>query len=482
MQKFVLGMLVLGLVAGAATAQYHDSKYLFGGYGTSTTSTTTTYSQGPYVADTSNLTFKQIGAPHFPQSNLKWYYGYRQMMDSDNQRVVNFVRGSTSTSYTLKGGLFRTDPANSTVSTIFTHPDLYYSTTYGAMINQDGDYVTCSYVRTTTPTTTYAYTLLKVNALGSSATTILSSATLGWQGSTTYYGVGTDIDTGNYHLRVYNSNSANAVRYGFLNVSLDGSTVSTWSTGSTYGLYTSSYDGAVRDWSTGDYVTKYSQTLYRLKAGNTTRTTLWNIGYPGGISNYYACKSDLRSAPTWRLLAGAYQNKMDAQNATYYAPAICMVDMATYTATYTVCDPMRATSPNRNYPYNIDFYQGRHIQTLKVAPKKWQLRFSCPQFPLKRYVAAVSLAGYKPPVTLGDGRRIWLLPDAFTQMSLLGLLTPFFSPGPQILNSNGEAQGSLDFTLLPSINVPMWIALVVIDPNAPAGIAYLPDTYVFRIP
>lgn len=482
MQKFALSLLVLGLVASAATAQYHDSKYLFGGYGTSSTSTITTYAQGPYMCDTAALSYTRLGPAHRPATTLTWYYGYNQFMDSDNRRVINIPRGSTSTSYTFKSGIFRTDPSTNTTSTVIADPNVFYSTIYPGCIDQNGDYVFSSYVRTTTPTTSYAYTIMKVDSLGTTISTVFSSANLGWTGSTTMYSVNKDIDTGKFHVKVYNSNSANSVRYGFLTVDLDGSSYTTWSTGGSYGLYTSSYSGNVRDWSTGNYVTKYSQTLYQLTPGTSSRTTLWNVGYPGGVSNYYACKADLRSAPVFQLIAGAYLSTQNTLSQTYYAPTICKVDMSTYAASYITCDPTGATSPTRNYAYNIDFYQGRHVQTLKVAPKKWQLLFSCPQFPLKRYVAAVSLAGYKPALPLKDGRRIWLNVDYFTQLSLLGLLKPFFDPGPQILDKNGEAKGTLDLSLLPSVDMPIWIALVVVDSTAPGGIAYIPDTYVFRMP
>ena len=97
-------------------------------------------------------------------------------------------------------------------------------------------------------------------------------------------------------------------------------------------------------------------------------------------------------------------------------------------------------------------------------------------------MGAISLAGYRPAVPLADGRKIHLVPDIYTQMSLFGLLKPFFDAGPGTLDGNGEAQGSLDFSLLPSIDQPMWIAIVLLDPAAPNGVAFLPDTYVFRIP
>jgi len=482
MQKLVLGMLVLGLFAGAATAQYHDTKYLFGGYGTSSTSTVTTYAQGPYMCNTANQTYMRLGPAHRPATSLSWYYAYDFTMDIDNKKVISFVRGTTSTSYTLRSGIYRTDPATQTVATVYTHPDLFYSTVYPSCINQDGDYMCDCYVRLTSPTTTYQYMILKVDNLGTTINTFFSSTNLGWQGSTTMYSIDNDIDTGNYHVKVYNSNSANNVRYGFLTVSQDGSKFTTWSTGGSYGLYTSSYDGNVRDWSTGNYVTKYSQTLYELTPGTNSRTTLWNIGYPGGMSLYYACRSDLRSAPDFRLVFGAYHLRTNSQNQTYYAPTVGMVDMKTYASTFTVCDPQGLTAPTNNYPYCFDFYQGRHVQTVKIGPKKWQLRFSCPQYALKRYVAAISLTGYKPAIPLADGRKINLAFDFYTQMSLYGLLKPFFDPGPQILDGGGEAQGTLDFSLLPSVDIPIWIALVVVDPAAPSGIAYLPDTIAFRMP
>ena len=81
-----------------------------------------------------------------------------------------------------------------------------------------------------------------------------------------------------------------------------------------------------------------------------------------------------------------------------------------------------------------------------------------------------------------DNRKIYLRPDNITPPSLNGWLTPIFDPGPGKLDANGEATGGLDFSKLPSIGLPIWIAVLVLDPNAPNGIAYIPDTYVFLTP
>ena len=41
--------------------------------------------------------------------------------------------------------------------------------------------------------------------------------------------------------------------------------------------------------------------------------------------------------------------------------------------------------------------------------------------------------------------------------------------------------GKLDLSTLDQLGMPIWLAMAVLDPAAPCGIAYLPDTYVMRI-
>ena len=81
---------------------------------------------------------------------------------------------------------------------------------------------------------------------------------------------------------------------------------------------------------------------------------------------------------------------------------------------------------------------------------------------------------------LPDGRRIYLVPDALTVLSARNALQPFFQPGPLMLDANGEATGNLDLSGIGPLGRPIWIAVAVLDPNAPLGVAYLPDTYVMR--
>ena len=101
------------------------------------------------------------------------------------------------------------------------------------------------------------------------------------------------------------------------------------------------------------------------------------------------------------------------------------------------------------------------------------------------YVLVGAVSGVRPGLALPDGRNINLNWDLIFFMSLANLLKPYFDPGPLKLDANGEAKGVLDLSTLPipknGLGMPFWMAMAVIDSQAPSGIAYLPDTYVMRL-
>jgi hypothetical protein len=100
-------------------------------------------------------------------------------------------------------------------------------------------------------------------------------------------------------------------------------------------------------------------------------------------------------------------------------------------------------------------------------------------------VLAAGLSGVRPGVALVDGRRIHLRIDPLVLATVAGALPGIFKSGSGTLDPNGEATGELDLAPLNpppgGIGTPLWMALVVLDPQAPAGVRYLPDTYVMRI-
>jgi len=243
------------------------------------------------------------------------------------------------------------------------------------------------------------------------------------------------MDTGHYLMNLYSSPS---FYYSVLDVD-DSGNYTTFGGGASpnYGWY-GYYSNMEQDLDTGNIVGMYSRILYQLKQGDPTRTTLWNLGWPGGYYLYsYGSDFDLQTAATKRIVGTGYVYNY---NPTIYDPAIFHIDMTTpgYPVTAINCDPTHSTGLTYHYPYAQSLYQNRNVQTIKVGPKKWQLRISCPSYPLKSYVAAISLSGYRPGVPLADGRKIYLVPDGYTTLSLLGLLRPFFDAGPQRLDRTGR--------------------------------------------
>jgi len=468
MKHCTLALLLLALVAGVASAQYHDPTYVMGGYGT----TSSTYWNGVWVGDANNRTVTHLT----PSDQL--YYSRSMYMDLDNRRIVLAVEGTTSSSYSsfTRSGIYRVDPNLMAVTTVLSDTLALY-TPRRLLINQDGDYVFSCYQRNPV-TSRYEYGFLKLNSATNTLSTIMTSVTLGGS-SMTAYSVGRNMDTGLYLFNLYSSPS---FYYAVLEVD-DAGKFSTFGGGPSpsYGWY-GYYANMEQDHDTGSIVGHYNRALYELKKGASTRTTLWNLGHAGGFTMQYGSRFDLQSASSKRLVASGYEWKTINGN-SYYEPAIFYVDASPpYHVVSVNVDPNNTTGYRYHYIYGFDFFRGRHVQTVKTGAKTWQLRISCPRFAGKSYVAAVSMSGYRPGLTLNDGRKIHLVPDTLTMLSLRGLLKPFVNTGPGILDAGGEAQGSLDFSALPSLGQPMWIAVAVLDPQSPSGIAYLPDTYVFRIP
>ena len=135
--------------------------------------------------------------------------------------------------------------------------------------------------------------------------------------------------------------------------------------------------------------------------------------------------------------------------------------------------------------YDIDFYRGNHIQTRKQAPHRWSVLLSCPQSPSCSYAIAAGMSGVRPGIQLGSGRHLNLRVDPLVVATFRNQLPGIWNPGPGTLDSRGEAQGTVDVAMLKpppgGFGIPIWIAMVVLDPQAPGGIRYIPDTYVIRL-
>lgn len=458
---------IAAALAAAATAQPHDGKFLMGGYST----TSSLYWNGVWVADAAGQQMKHL------TPNVNVYNPRRALMAADNVHVVFTAEGTTSTTYSswLRSGIYSVDPSSLSIATIY-HDTLETYAPYHLIVNQDGDFVFNCYGRTPSSSAN-TYKVMKIDA-ARNLTTILDSTHTG--GSFTAYGLGVDVDTGHYLVNLY---QAGTFYYSVLTVAEDG-TFTTFAGGplsSQYGWY-GYYSQIEQNFATGDIEGYYSRNLYRLQRGsNGPRTTLYQLGLAGGYTMYSPGRMDNQSATSRRYVAAGYENQLVA-GATTYLPAVFHVDAdPPYAVTSTTVDPQNTTGKRYNYPYQFDFFGSRHVQPIKMGSGKWDVRLSCPRFAGKSYLLAVGASGVRPAIPLRDGRKIHLLPDTLTQLSLAGMLKPIVDAGPGILDAKGEALGRIDLGAVGKLGVPIWLQLIVLDPAAPEGIAYIPDPFVMRV-
>lgn len=436
-----------------ATAQYHDPVYIGGG-GSSTSSL---YQNGIVKYDAKSGTLSTLVDPGV------LCYGYA--MDVDNRCLVF----AASTASSLTGGLFRYDPATNGISTIYSYADTL-ARPYKFTINADGEYVVGT--RATVfegQTPRVVDQLMKFDAAGT-ASTIWTTTQLG-RAAVLNGVVQMNPDTGNYLVCDGYSSTSTLTRYPVLDIGDDGS-MFVWSTGGRYG-WNGVYD-APFDLRTGELLGIASRRILRLTPGTDRRTTVGILnGFPT-TDNIRQSRFDLQSAAAPRWVSFGY-----ATNRTAPAPFesyICYVDRQTHTVTSISLTPKFMVTD-----YDFVFWRGRHVQTVRTAPRQWDVRLSVPAFPGKPYALAMTAFGTRPGVSLPDGRTILINPDTFTFLTLGNLIRPVFDPGPLVLDQNGEATGRLDMSLLPTFGWPFWLQLVVLDPAAPGGIAYIPDPYVIRL-
>ena len=502
MRTIGLLCLALCLLAPLGVAQFNDPTFLTCGYYDNNSSS---YARGLWVIDAK----MQKAMALFPPT-LRNYYIYNAMMDADNKSIVFMASTTSSTLYTPRNGIYRFNPTTGVLQTIaageYGKTGAEHQWTYRALeITQDGHYVFGMYgTYQTVPSTLNDYRLLRTDGFGN-FTTLTYSRIATASISPHDYAIGTNIDTGRLLFQTRNAQSSSLYNwyYGVLEIDTDGS--GKWGTFSNGGGYyyppnqtstrgygwLQTYGRLRQNFANGalQSVEGSAATIYELKPGKTPRTTLYISGRPGGwvFRGLAPGIPDLQSAanPRWVVPAHWYK-PTQGSNPASYTPGVIGIDQQTYFATGHPCDPtnnVRVLYGATYNPYVFDFYRGRHVQTVKTGTKKWQLRFSCPSFPNKQYVAAISAAGIRPGIPLPDGRRIFLNFDGLVLLSIGGALKPYFDAGPLRLDSNGEAQGSIDLSKIPNTGGrAIHVAMVVIDVNAPSGIGYIPDTYVLRIP
>jgi len=492
MQRVLLAVAILGLpVAGISAQSHHQPAYLVGGYWSSST-LVPGYWKGLWLYD-------KTGA----SPALRWicsmpYAGKTGAlrMDYDNRNLILATDGTMSSAAgtSASGCLLRYDTSSNVWNTFYRFPrrpgdfrtGYMYHKALSPLLDQNGDYLVPvqRYERITSPTTisTAHYRILKIDP-AARVTTVLTTTQLNPPYATAFLAMTRDIDSGKLMVldsrRQYTPSTVVCPVW-----TLDpedgyrAASIGVWHSGAGCG-WTPYAEGFEQNVKNGCLEGLYASGLrvVQLRPGSSPLTTLSTItGLPALSLTTVPSRFDLQTASNPRHLLAGYALNQGAW--------LCHYDVRTWTL--TTFDTMVTTASYR-YPMcqQLEFYRGRHIQTVRTAPNRWDIRLSCPHLPNRRYVLVAGISGVRPAIPLADGRTVNLAFDLITVMTVGNALKPYWDPGPGVLDPNGEAVGRLDLSALPiprnGLGMPFWIAMAVIDPAAPIGIAYLPDTYVMRL-
>lgn len=438
---------------------YHDAQYLAGGFQSSNPSPGNVPGIWVVRADGTAAT---VALPGFTTPGF--------CMDVDNRHVIVSCAGTVLPGYAPpQYGIYRFDPATLTYTTMYGPDTVTCNGIYNLHINQDGDYV-FNAATGLGSSHTYAFKVYKLR-FGSGLTTLLTSQMLG-QIAYPWGAITTDIDTG--YTLVSDVYSTASYHYPIYSIAPDG-TVATWSHGIPHG-----WDGLYqlpRNHLNGFLEAPQNGFIYQLKPGAGQRTTLATIQVaPASNWTQRNFQFDLQSAPGRRWV-GSTAPGAPASPSTW----IQHIDPGGRVTSIHV----RGVGARYLHHNDFDFYRGNHIQTLFVGPHQWQILLSCPRSPGSPYILAAGASGVRPGVKIPDGRRIHLNLDPLAVATAFNQVPGIWHPGPGVLDSQGEARGLLDLRPLKrppgGFGIPIWIALLVLDPLTPTGIKYIPDTWVMRI-
>ena len=439
MKRLVLLHVLAALTAGSLVAQsYHDPRYIAGGRDSNLRPW-----EGIHLYDTGLATASRLLSPIRYDS-----LGHR--MDWDNRHVV----------FTERGGLYRFDPRSpgSSLRTVSLLPAPYRLERF--VVDQDGGYVVNA-MRTIGMI--LHHDLLRIDrngAVRTMFTTLFNHPMLTFEDT-----LCRNIDTGHYLVT-----DCNHVFYGPVYEVTDQGQRTAWNTGPNQGW--NWHHSMPQNHRNGFLEAPLNGEVYQLQPGGGGSTILTTLAQ-GAVISYGTSGFDLQTAARPRWVATGTTLNMDRV-------VLYTIDHATFSVT-SISIKNNPYNANWVMHFDFDFYRGRHLQTIKSGKFRWDIRMSCPRFPGKTYALVAGLSGVRPGVALPDGRCINLKLDDLVLLTLQNQVPALFHPGPCVLDSSGEATGRLDLSITGRLGIPIWLAMAVLDPGAPWGIAYLPDTYVMRI-
>jgi hypothetical protein len=454
MRTLVFVTAIASLLLPVSQAQPHPGGVLLGGGNYS--GSPTSYLNGMFLVGRTGQLTTFVDTTNPPRA-LKFQHS---AMGLDNRTLM--VVAPTS-NYSLQAGLFRYDPATRTYSTVAGSDD-DFAFPYGVTAGQDGEwYVNAQgWVDPWTP----KHEIYRVSETGS-WTTVLKTTQLGVSQAFTLP-TGRDVDSGDLLIP---TSWQQAPTYA---LSEDG-TLSTWYSNSTWGGPQPVY-GWTQEVATGDLIYMRNSTVYRYSKG-TSKPTYASVALPPAEVGQPVIFDNQTAA---RPLLIAYTFR---QSSTLSVANLRFIDPVTAAVTRTVNFIQAnawAAIPFSNRA--ILHHRDRYIQTVKTGSGRWDLRFSVPAFPAKGYVVGVAFSGVRPGFKLASGRSVWLNFDPLLVLTVRNLIRPYFDPGPMVLDSGGEAKGSIDIHGLPlPLKTTAHVVLAVIDAAAPDGIAFVTEPYPLRL-
>lgn len=121
--------------------------------------------------------------------------------------------------------------------------------------------------------------------------------------------------------------------------------------------------------------------------------------------------------------------------------------------------------------------ESRNVQTVRSAAGRFTIGLNVPTDGGNGYVLGMGLTGYRPMLPLPDGRRIPLVADPFTVLSVRGLLAPFVTGTVGQLDAFGKSTARIDVSSLIQVikGLKIWMVLATLNPKAPLGISTICD-------
>ena len=434
--KLATLILALALVAtGSLSAQSFTGDFVIAGSLYST-------SDAVFRIARSNFAFTTLATGIVPGSG---YYAWEVIMAENNKDFYVLAQGGTSTA------IVKMDPAGTILSTI-------YHDTSNAMVNAANLYLDQNgkLIVYDTATSTQSF-LFEVDP----ATGAMSTAATLPRGDTLYGTAARDIDTGDHLVFVYET----LFRVDRLSAAVTSLVVT--------GTARVARMGLAQDTLTGKAYggTCCADTLWELDIANQTGKVLVGpVGFHGNYGTKFERRVDARLNRLYNV-SGKFSSGVNG---------ISLIDTTGVVTSLFFWNAGTGTP----MPYSVEIEGSLEVQPiLKVVPNGRQIRLSFPGHGGKSYVCAIGISGIRPGIPLGDGRVINLALDSIAIASLQGALDPFLPGRIGILNASGEAVTGLDVNLLGNAVQGLSVAFqaVVLDPNAPKGIAVVAEPYVIRM-